>query len=105
MNLSEFLLARIAEDEEEPKLVREGWRDLADMLPMGAWDSERVLAECEARRQIVQAWRDAGAIIRSLSDERDISDVRFARIGLETAIQALALPYADHPDYDLEWKP
>ena len=47
-------------------------------------DPARVLAECEAKRQIVQNAQDPG-------------DDLFVAI--------LALPYADHPDYREEWRP
>lgn len=58
-------------------------------------DPARVLAECEAKRQIVEmAWVHLG-------------DDDYAW-GMEEAkrqiLAVLALPYADHPDYREEWK-
>lgn len=90
MTLADFLLARIAEDEQS----------LAAMD--GLWDTgneadfaERVLAECEAKRQIVaMEWHHLG-------------DDDYAW-GMEEAkrqiLVVLALPYADHPDYREEWR-
>ena len=47
------------------------------------WDPARVLAECEAKRQLIE------------------------RVGNPdwAGFRILALPYADHPDYQQEWKP
>ena len=102
VTLTEFLLARIAEDEAiwggVPK--RTPTTDLA--LAAGNWpDGESAIllttnrhaAECEAKRWMVGKF---GPIF----DERQIAwDMA------EFALMALALPYADHPDYQPEWKP
>lgn len=93
--LTEFLLLRIAEDEAAWATSRHGYSDL----------SARVLAECEAKRSIVELAADVG----SMSDEidnagrygprRDRPDVA------HLILCALALPYADHEAYRAEWKP
>lgn len=75
MTLTDFLLARVAEDESEP-----AWDETSAISRYG-----RVLAECDAKRKIL-----AGVDGRPPS----LSVVRL-----------LALPYADHPDYRQEWKP
>lgn len=97
--LADFLLARIAEDEAA---VTEGLKpDFMDNEPTyyssfgahrddwGLWTFHvppaRVLAECDAKRRII-TW-DADQPV-----ERGI-------------LALLALPYADHPDYDAEWAP
>lgn len=102
--LTGFLLARIAEDEDVAKLC-------AQMFPppweLGTrWgiahvvrhDPARVLAECDAKRRIVEwaapvltNWPTVG--LRYISDD-----------GLDL-LKILALPYADHPDYREEWRP
>ena len=125
-DLAKFLLARIAEDEA---VARTAWsvgpewsswnrswdtkpvRDLAAggqriaALPttidehVCRHDPARVLAECEAKRRIVE---DRQRIDRSAGDtdwHSGYSD------GNYDAIKALALPYADHPDYREEWRP
>lgn len=90
MNLADFLLARIAEDEAmaradlalrfvpslEPRIMGTGGEPT---------DRARVLAECEAKRRIVE-W-----------DEVQLEE--------HPVLRFLALPYADHPDYREEWKP
>jgi len=93
VTLTEFLLARIAEDEK--------WRwhiDYCRALDDGACDcqaTERVLAECDAKRRRL-------ALLDAVNDER----VPRLSIYLRDLLPRLeALPYADHPDYRQEWKP
>lgn len=58
-----------------------------DAEHIASWNPARVLAECEAKRRIVQEWDEAHPADGGLM------------YGLETAIRALAAVYADHPDY------
>lgn len=114
MTLTEFLLARIAEDEADAQasirdLVR--WkREQRANGPDGsqgrivitrlfdtASDPSRVLAECEAKRQIVRAW--------PIGVADSASHAVGARAMKSHVLHLLALPYADHPDYREEWKP
>jgi hypothetical protein len=104
LTLAGFLLARIAEDEEQGT-AGEHW-DLsdwsaADDVPVQFWDYgethigyRRFLAECEAKRRIVAALcdYDDGHVWASAEAFR-----------AETALVALAQPYADHPDFRPEW--
>lgn len=112
MTIEEFLLARIAEDEEAAR-----W---------GPWDaydiSVRVLAECVAKRRIVEhetAWARAkagappynGPLTRD-DDEpgRHPQLVAYLEQWGEQVtdtpiLRLLALPYADHPDYREAWQP
>lgn len=104
MTPTEFLLARIAEDEADP------WRGAeiagADRVvgpaehaalraDEDAWEA-RVSAECEAKRRIVQLhgndWNPRGKC--QACDE----------VGPCDTLCALALPYAEHPDYDEAWR-
>ena len=78
--LTEFLLARIAEDEDEAEDNEPYW---------GGWSSAheaRVLAECEAKRRIVEELSHDGLGPR------------------EWMLRVLAAVYSDHPDYRQEWK-
>lgn len=155
VTLSEFLLARIAEDEatareacafghwaatmgwisdgpdsgvwevghevldeegshnEEDPTVRgehlliydEGGHNVAHARHIAQWDPARVLAECEAKRLAIEAaWGDHLKLEdewgyarheEQMSAEGDNPDV----------VEALAWPYADHPDYRQEWAP
>ena len=123
--LTEFLLARIAEDQAEAEAVvetlnaeerdreqRQGTTEPPEWLPVPtAWDYNRVersaeyphaemsgarlLAECVAKRRIVKPEHP---------DEWD-EIARYDQGAHEAVLRLLALPYADHPSYDSEWKP
>jgi len=129
LTLSDFLLARIAEDEVAARVVppldhnfdmggnRQDERFVfGRTLPssadgMGNWskhqdspatadhfsrhDPARVLAECEAKRRIVEEY------VRI--ERGDYADS--TRWLAEDILALLALPYADHPDYRPEWRP
>jgi hypothetical protein len=76
-DLTEFLLARIAEDER---------RYDGDRSDYGyGW--QHMLAECGAKRRIVEMM---GRVVDEFANE---------------VLYALASVYADHPDYREEWKP
>ena len=117
MTITEFLLARIAEDEwaaqeaiteieriawtpgMAPSTTALGglWCDPDGMGVHVAAQPGRVLAECQAKRAIVE-YR---AGIRWPSDEAHDA-VRNER---DRTLRLLAAVYADHPDYRQEWKP
>jgi len=132
VTLSEFLIARIAEDEAAAqgaspgpwRLNAEGYEVLAvdDVTAAEAhalsgerqqntaahiarYDPTRVQAECEAKRRIVQ-------IHTSTSEEVDHglrSGEKYWTTNSEPAVpcstlMALALPYAEHPDFRDEWR-
>lgn len=121
MNLTEFLLARIAEDEEVAKAVAQEIRaELARdiYLPGQGPDPDdrgmyrasdgtdspavvvgpaRVLAECQAKRRIVEMWS-------TRNEQSDHPTIGAHATGLSLAIRALAAVYADHPDYDGAWR-
>jgi hypothetical protein len=145
MTLTEFLLARIAEDEAQARAAvdidgdpdsgvwhvvgrRDGYEDCriegADMiiydegghthdqsLHIARHDPARVLAECEAKRRIVEAAVEAQRGTDGWTRERLKTDTRSPlpewarRDAYAEALRALALPYADHPDYRQGWKP
>lgn len=60
-------------------------------------DPARVLAECEAKRRIVEIATDQ--IRLSAREKWD----NWRDMATQT-LSALALPYADHPDYREEWR-
>ena len=95
MELSEFLLARIA--EREAWAMREG--TLRGYRDGEAGGPALDLGDCEAKRRIV-GWH------ASVAERVDVVpglEPRHNELGM--VLRALALPYADHPDYDPEWKP
>jgi len=89
MTLTEFLWARIAEDEAAAQWVH--------AIP---WD--RVLAECEAKRRIVKQDEEAENEINYFTEDAAYGGWRDCH---EFVMRTLALPYADHPSYLPEWKP
>lgn len=112
--LVDFLLARIAEDEAaastmvpvadgKMQALGNGYYDPDHWTGGVLADPDRVLAECQAKRRIL-ALHDGG------------TDSRRGRFVIQTAcscgdlppcrtLAALAMPYADHPDYDDTWRP
>jgi DNA-binding transcriptional LysR family regulator len=113
-DLTDFLLARIAEDEAVARAVPSGQYRVSANPGVGQlavdratdqfarWNPARVLAECQAKRRVVEEWRDGIAEFA-----RDVVDGRHAdwrSDGYERAIYWLATAYADHPDYRDEWR-
>lgn len=99
--LAAFLLARIAEDEADAA-AEDRMAEQTSLLPsidsdhQARWSTDRVRAECEAKRQIVEhhsmfprepAWCEI--------DEQDYPC---------RTLRALILPYANHPDFRDEWR-
>ncbi|SFO54684.1 hypothetical protein SAMN05660359_04267 [Geodermatophilus obscurus] len=69
-------------------------------------DPERVLAECDAKRQIVTAharWQDA--LSGTAGDDARRTERLVAWQTLGHVLRVMALPYADHSDYTPEWQP
>ena len=79
MNVTEFLEARIEEDE------RAAW-DL-----MGEREGDRTLAECKAKRAVIGWWTEGL--------------IGYVRVDgeLTNPLLPLAAVYKDHPDYQQEW--
>lgn len=98
-DLTEFLLARLADDELEAGNCHvlgcmlftsfdEGWCD----CPAPA----RVLAEVAAKR----------ALFAAVDADKDPFDAMGAETAYESLVwEHLALAYAAHPDYRQEWRP
>lgn len=121
MTIEEFLLARIGEDEA---VARMWYQDEGG----GEWEplEGRVLAECAAKRQIVemhQSWPvmveapptleyDRGGIssltMRMTRHVAWLTQQEYrSRFGTEPPttpmLRAIAAVYADHPDYQQDW--
>lgn len=94
MNLTDFLLARIAEDEELLGLFY-NLGGKAELLP------ERWKAECQAKRRIVQDLE--GRLQDEASDPEDKRLVWAASVARET-LWSMAFPYSDRPDFREEWR-
>ena len=105
--LSDFLLARFAEDEAVARRVTldDGtwsWASVDFNFSEAAehgnrWSPARVLAECEAKRRIVE-WAESPPCWYApcgLANQVESTDA---------LLRALALPHADHPDFDPAWR-
>lgn len=145
MTLSEFILARIAENEDRARHARRIRPDLAQYRVSGpgptpdtvyvdgevclasdVWEryererpDARVLAECDAKRRIVEEHPKSDAVERTrwaYSMDADgferyydpCETCGWDRVPEEwpcPTLRLLAVPYTDHPDYRDEWKP
>lgn len=101
MTIKEFLEARIAEDEAR---ASSGWSRLGN----ARWETTNegqdiltpsaVLAECAAKRAIIEDWEDPAGQWLGASDV-DAGHI----LATDYAVRALAAIYADHPAYQQEW--
>jgi hypothetical protein len=93
--LTDFLLARIAEDEVD--------------LHLKAGRPDRIDAECEAKRRIVTLMgyvRESWDNTRSGEGRVMWPDVtRREKSHALMILETLAAIYGDHPDYREEWRP
>jgi hypothetical protein len=125
VELSEFLLARIAEDEAAAKeenssfLRNHGASALLSelegyglhWLASSVTTAAHVLAECEAKRRIVElhevsvadVWVNPPDGLAYQEPERTCAICGWVPDACDT-VKALALPYADHADYREEWR-
>ena len=103
-DLTTFILARIAEDERDAYKLAETDRRPVLSLARTVNHPERILAECEAKRRIVTSAANA---VQDAAEEMD-TEGGWVKDGIAAALgrtlQLLALPYADHPDYDEAWR-
>lgn len=90
VTLIEFLRARL--DEDEGAALRADDDEPVDSDNQARWSRSRVLAEVEAKRRI----------IAECERTFDVEEHGWALANDVLAL--LALPYADHPDYDQAWK-
>jgi hypothetical protein len=112
MELTEFLLERIADDEAAARSIQERAKGDDVWIVTGMdnyvcdYDPARVLAECSAKRRIVELHQG----------HHECVGVKAGRVGTvlvapgyqfenDPTLALLALPYADHPDYDESWRP
>jgi hypothetical protein len=104
LTITEFLLARIADDEEAAG-ADPGCECLGVQFGIGHGPvcPERVLAECEAKRRIVEEHPDYGGYGESCARCAE-SSIDLAPWPCPT-LRALASVWSDHPDYREEWRP
>lgn len=112
MDIQEFLLARIAEDEA---VARDEDDDYADTTLLPTYDSEhqanwntaRVLRECAAKRAIIEqaakATEDRESVIQEFCVGTKETTEAYATDPGKLILESLAAIYSDHPDYQQEW--
>lgn len=93
-DLVEFLLARIAEDQQAANYTM-------IMTSARVWNPARFRAECEARRRIVEDFQEYAADYRAAPSDFAAGRRHAALL----AVTRIAAVYADHPDYRQEWRP
>jgi hypothetical protein len=110
MTLTDFLLARIAEDEAGSRDdfgAQAAHRNDCGIHPQGLEETacdcdmpQRMLAECEAKRRIVE-----GYLLRCEQGQDPRGEVfGYHATGMLIAVKLLAAVHADHPDYQEEWR-
>lgn len=90
MTLTEFVLARVAEDEAAIR---------ADLVGRDFPDPARVLAECDAMRRIV-GYREQYDHPQTLTD---LMMYPALTVPLDRVLRILAAIWSDHPDFDEAW--
>lgn len=137
MTITDFLLARIAEDEKMANAAL-GCRAYAQDYPTRAvmysasgdalfefderqmreadhstlalaehfcsWQPARVLAECKAKREIVELAEEATGLDMTVDQDRLVGARDWPYVG-DLILAHLAAAYASHPDYDPAWAP
>ena len=118
MSITDFLLARITEDEAVARAaiettVPDKWENSTQTgnyypADVAFWDSitpARILAECAAKRAIVELHKQSG--IRWVgfprADKQESYCVHDNHSSPCETLRALAAIYADHEDYQQEW--
>lgn len=101
LTITDFLWARIAEDEERARkaLWLDGYFAASELsrewryvhLSYGI-DGQRALAECKAKREVVDECE------RSILNDKDSRTAEWIAAQLATV-------YASHPDYNPAWAP
>jgi Family of unknown function (DUF6221) len=109
--LSDFLLARIAEDVAAARAVSRPVGGQQVQEPSAhhivGWGPERVVAACDATRQVVETCAAALAepALRRKILASTVNQDRGRRELADRTLRLLAVPYAGHPDHRPEWRP
>ena len=122
MTITEFLTARLDEDESTARMAESASShpDEVDDEPAAAasflpqqqrhidrWSPARVLVDIAAKRTIVETYEELGQILTKALDSGHADEATVTRnlfAGLQVAVLAHAMVFADHPDYREEWR-
>ncbi|MCB5273521.1 hypothetical protein BJG92_01043 [Arthrobacter sp. SO5] len=102
MDIVDFLSERITEDEAAARTL------LTDRTVSVAaeWYERRLLLECEAKRRligIVESARQAALAAMVSGASGDGHLVPASIDWMSQSLNALALPYFEHPDFNQDW--
>jgi hypothetical protein len=103
--LTAFLLERIAHDEAAARKLAETDRRPVLSLAETINHPERLLAECEAKRRIVEGRSGVPHPEDGCDGSCDGPNDHWAKVDEWEILTYLAAVYAGHPDYREEWKP
>lgn len=122
MTITEFLIARLDEDESiaraadsassPPDEAHGEHAVAAPLLPerqrhIDRWSPTQVLLDIAAKRTIVETYEELGRVLAKASDSGRADEAAVTRnlfAGLQVAVLAHAMVFADHPDYRAEWR-
>ena len=114
MTITEFLTARLDEDESIARMADTGDEpaEAAPILPerqrhIDRWSPTQVLLDIAAKRTIVETYEELGRVLAKASDSGRADEASVTRnlfAGLQVAVLAHAMVFADHPDYRAEWR-
>lgn len=121
MTITEFLTARLDEDESIARAAdsassHPGEADgepavAAPLSPqqrhIDRWGPTQVLLDIAAKRTIVETYEELGRVLAKASDSGRADEAAVTRnlfAGLQVAVLAHAMVFADHPDYRAEWR-
>jgi hypothetical protein len=106
-DLAGFLLARIAYDEHGARMLQDANPELHMVeLRLGHRIADRVLAECDAKRGVVETYRGLREAAKQCARAGNKDEANIARhmyAGVRLTMELLAMPYRNHPDYREDW--
>ncbi len=105
MTIVEFLLARLDEDEATASCITAWVIHPETKLPAYQSIRPRVLAEVKAQRAIVERAQFVDDHGPAVDHVRALDMSTGAAAALRDVLSLLALPYADHEDFDVSWRP
>ncbi|MEU0393794.1 DUF6221 family protein [Streptomyces sp. NPDC006208] len=128
MELVDFLRARLDDDEQAARRAGDSFRqigetgvivategDRAEECASANWggiaehivrhDPARVLAEVDAKREILRLHDDSTTALMVASGTVLAGGVKIRRRAYEDVLKLLALPYAGHEAYREDWRP
>lgn len=103
MDIVDFLSDRLNEDEAAARKLL-GDRSVSEA---GKWYERRLLLECESKRRLLRIVESARQAALATMVRGTLGDTpQWIPESIEwttKSLNALALPYSDHPDFEPEW--